>query len=112
MKKIIVGLLLSVAISCAPAPDIPPAGIIPQDTMISLLAEVHIAESRILLSGEFVNNQQAKSVYMHQVLLKFGVDTVRFNQSFSYYTSRPDQFELMYEQVMEEISKQQAAAMK
>ena len=96
-------------VSCTPTPEAP-AGTIPKDTMIALLADVHIAESRILLSGEFVNNQQAKSAYIQHVLAKFNIDNTRFNQSFSYYTSQPDEFEQMYEKVMEEISKKQASS--
>jgi len=91
--------------SCGPDAPEPPSGTIPKDTMISLLADVHVAESRLLLSGEFLNNHQVKSAYMQQVLAKFNIDTTRFNQSFSYYTSRPDEFEQMYEHIMEEISK-------
>ncbi len=109
MKNIFIAALL-LFVSCVPESPEPPAGTIPKDTMIALLAEVHIAESRILLSGEAVNNPQVKSAYIQNALAKFNVDTTRFNQSFSYYTSQPDEFEQMYQKVMEEISKRQASS--
>lgn len=112
MKKIFFAILVLSLSACSPPPPDPPEGTIPKDSMISLLAEVHVAESRIMLSGEFVNNHQVKSAYMQHVLATFNVDTTRFNQSFSYYTSKPDEFEQMYEDVMEEISKRQAATAK
>ncbi len=112
MKKIFFAVLVLSLSACTPQNPAPPQGTIPKDSMILLLAEVHVAESRILLSGEFVNNQQVKSAYMQHVLATFNVDTTRFNQSFSYYTSKPDEFEQMYEDVMEEISKRQAATAK
>ncbi len=94
--------------SCTSDENELPPGIIPPDSMISVLADVHLAESKLLLNGRYINDEKLKATYIQFVLNKSNIDTGRFNQSFTYYTAHPDHFALMYDKVMAEISKRQA----
>jgi hypothetical protein len=72
------------------------------------MADVHIAESRLVQYGYKPDNHDFRSEYMFNVMVKAGVDTTRFNESFKFYSSHPAYFHDMYEEVITEISKRQA----
>ena len=100
--------LLALIVSCSPKEVPPPNGTIPPDSMIKVLADVHLAESRLLLNGKYAGVDSLKATYIQHVLIQIGTDTGRFNKSFAYYASKPEQFSEMYDKVMAEISKRQA----
>jgi len=85
-----------------------PRGIISRDSMIFIMADIHIAEARIMKSGSKSSNRDLRSAYMQKVLTKSGVDTARFRKSFDYYSLHPEIFAEMYEDVVVVISKKQA----
>ena len=96
--------------SCSKNGGTIPEGVIPKDTMISVMADIHLAESRLMMSGKYAQNTNLKSTYMQEVLHRSNIDTSRLQKSFSYYSSQPELFSEMYDKVMEEISKRQATA--
>jgi len=107
-------VLLTAFFSCSRGNEesaVPP-GIIVPDSMIQLLSEIHIAESRLLLSGAGQDAVLPKKAYIREVLVNHGVDSASFYKSFVYYTDRPHRFAAMYEEVINEISKKQAEANK
>lgn len=85
-----------------------PANIIPADSMVQLLADLHIAESQLLLTGVGQDARMPKSAIINQVLLNRNIDTATFHRSFEYYSNHPAIFEKVYESVTEEIGKRQA----
>ncbi len=87
-----------------------PAGIVSRDSMVTLLTEVHIAEATLIKSGSKGLDINIKSAYLQQVLNNAGVDTTRFLRSFDFYSTQPEMFAEMYEQVVVEISKRQSKA--
>lgn len=89
-----------------------PKGIIPRDSMVTIMADIHIAESRLIKAGSSALQRDVKSAYLQQVLLSAGVDTSRFLKSFDYYSIHPGVFAEMYEDVVVEISKKQADGVK
>lgn len=95
-------------VSCSNKDVSIPPEILPQDSMIQIMANVHLAESRLLMSGRYVNNEALKSAYIQKVLSESNISAERFQSSFAYYTSRPELFSEMYNKVMEEISRRQA----
>ena len=111
MKSIhIIPIIIILATSCSEKDLDIPAEMIPRDSMIEILADVHIAESRLIQDGYKPNNQVFKSEYIQHVLNKDGVDSTRFNKSFLFYSAAPGYFQDMYEDVITEISKKQAKA--
>ncbi len=93
----------------ADEPEIPD-GIVARDSMVTLLAEVHIAEATLIKSGSKGLDITIKSAYLQDVLNNAGVDTARFLQSFDFYSTQPEMFAEMYEEVVVEISKRQSRA--
>jgi len=88
--------------------EIPP-GIISKDSMISIMADIHIAEARLINAGGVVVKQKdVKSAYMRKILSEASDDTTRFLKSFDFYATHPEIFSQMYEQIIVEISKRQA----
>lgn len=85
-----------------------PAGVISRDSMIRILAEVHVAEARMQISDIRNSNPELKNTYLQEVLKRSGTDTASFNYSFKYYSANPEVFASMYEEVIVEISKKQA----
>ncbi len=76
--------------------------------MVLIMANIHVAESRMVVSGSMGTQRDIKSVYVQQVLLQANVDTARFLKSFDFYSLHPELFAEMYEQVVDELSSRQA----
>lgn len=85
-----------------------PAGVIKRDSMVKIMADVHIAEARMQISDIRNSDPDLKNTYLQEVLRRAGTDTTRFNYSFKYYSGNPELFAVMYEDVIVEISKKQA----
>ncbi len=92
-------------------PEIP-KDIIQPDSMVIIMADIHVAESRMVVSGSMGTQRVVKSVYLQQVLLKANVDTARFLKSFDFYSLQPELFAEMYEQIVVELSSRQAEVTK
>jgi Domain of unknown function (DUF4296) len=101
---------LALLSSCAPqkTEQVIPEGILPADSMTRLLADLHIAESRLLLTGVTPDAVLPKKAYILLVLATHRTDTAVFSRSFDFYTDHPDLFAGIYAGVITEISKQQA----
>ena len=113
MKKLFsLAFIILICISCNDNKNTLPEGIIPRDSMIVILADIHIAEAKLQNAGPAFRDKTFKSAYLQQVLRKAGVDSSRFLGSFDYYSSHPEIFSIMYEQVIVEISKRQAVKLK
>ncbi len=66
-----------------------PKNLIPKDTMIALLTDMHIASTSRLIK----NKQKQKDVnYMFVLYEKYKIDSVRFHNSNIYYTSKIDEY--------------------
>jgi len=66
-----------------------PANLIPKDQMVNLLTDMQLA---VFAKGRKNKNLQRKVDYMHLVYKKYGVDSLRFQKSNLYYTSRIDDY--------------------
>ncbi len=110
-SKIIIFSLVFLA-ACTNDPNEIPEGIVARDSMVNVMAEIHIAEARIMKAGNRSEMKDLKSAYMQQVLSNAGIDTARFRKSFDFYSTHPEIFAVMYEEVVVAISKKQAAEMR
>ncbi|CAM1358838.1 conserved hypothetical protein [Tenacibaculum litopenaei] len=66
-----------------------PEGLIPRDSMISLLTDMYLASSAKNIKNKFLKKE---ANYMIQVYEKYRIDSVRFDLSNQYYTSRIDEY--------------------
>jgi hypothetical protein len=98
-------LIFSALVSCGESELKIPEGIIPRDSMIMLMSDIHLAEARLLIGGGGVD---MKNKYLQNVLYRHGTDTARFNRSFNFYSDHPEYFTKMYDEVIVEISRRQA----
>lgn len=106
-------LLLAFAfVACGKKEAETPQGVLSSEQMISVLADIHIAEARLQIADVRSSNPDLKNKYVAEVLSRHKINTSVFARSFDYYSSHPEIFSQMYEKVIEEISKKQAASKK
>jgi len=101
MKKL--GILLTVLMlaSCTNNPIIEkPKDLIPKDTMVLLLTDLFIAKSAF---AEKNLNNNRKINYMPLVYNKYKIDSTRFISSNLFYTSRFEEYGLIYEEINEKL---------
>lgn len=84
-----------------------PDGVIPENQMIEILVDIHIADAYITqkFRGDSMYNE-AQHLTM-QILKQRGLDTTDFFRSMDYYTSRPVQLDKMYDVIIEKLAKAQ-----
>jgi len=77
-----------------------PKNLIPKDSMILLLTDMHIASS----AKHTKNKSQQKDInYMTIVYEKYKIDSVRFDVSNTYYTSKIDEYDKLLAQVKKRL---------
>lgn len=106
MKKIFILLCLLLGLwSCSS--DKKPEGVIPDDTMVPILAEMHLASA--YFSVEYTDDSlaysQAINYTQKQVLDKHGITFKQFEKSIAYYTDYPERFKGIYERVIQQLDK-------
>lgn len=91
MKKLVSILFVVSLVSCTGNTIYKkPENLIPRDTMVQLLVDMHIAAA----SKPVKNIQKKKDVnYMALVYEKYKIDSVRFNESNVFYTSKIDEYD-------------------
>ena len=107
MKKIlVVFVLVSLLYSCTSNTIYKkPKDLIPKDSMILLLKDLYIASSAKSIKNK---NLQRKISYIPLVYNLYKIDSLRFNTSNIYYTSRVDDYQPMLDQVLVLLKKDQA----
>lgn len=87
-----------------------PAGVYPPDSMAQIMADIHITEAILQQKGYQPELLDYKSAMIQKTLRDNGADPDRFNLSYEYYLSVPETFSTIYDQVISEISRREAAA--
>ena len=94
---ILILLLVPLVFSCESKVNYEkPVGLIPRDTMIDLLYDMHLAVGTTNLRNK--ENEKDRN-YMSLVYEKYGIDSTRFAVSNIYYTSQAVEYEEMFEEV-------------
>lgn len=106
MKKILI-LLCSLLGLWSCSSDKMPEGVIPEDTMVPILAEMHLASA--YFSVEYTDDSlaysQAVNYTQKQVLDKYGITFKQFGKTIAYYTDNPEKFKGIYEKVIQQLDK-------
>lgn|SRR5690554_599405 len=108
MKKIIpILIVILIAVyGCGKAPIEKPENLLPEDQLIDMMVDVHIAEAtyntRRNQDTLLLNSNSADFYY--SVLQKHGVPDSVFEKSIVYYGSQPRRFEKMYRKVMNQLT--------
>ena len=82
-----------------------PTDLIPKDSMVLLLKDLYLATSAKSIKNK---KQQKRISYTPLVYNTYKIDSLRFNTSNFFYTSKVDVYEPMLEQVMVLLKKEQA----
>lgn len=91
------GVLLFLFVSCTGNTIYDkPKDLIPKDTMLSLLTEMHIASSSRFMKNK---NQKKDENYIFLLYEKYNIDSARFHNSNVYYTSKIDEYSLLLKEV-------------
>lgn len=85
-----------------------PEDVFSRDSMVMVMAKIHIAEALLNQYGSQTSQIDFKAAYFQKLIQENGIDTARFNRSFDFYASNPGIFSSVYEDVINEISRQQA----
>ena len=97
MKKLIFFLAIILLASCTSKTILEkPANLIPRDTMVLILTDLYIAKSA---SPEKNINNERKINYVPLVYNKYLIDSTRFINSNYYYTSKLEEYDLIFKDV-------------
>ena len=103
-------LMLVIFSSCAKNKVVVPEGMIPRDSMIVILAEMHLVEATIQsrnLGRNDTTRLEAFGRYKY-LLAKHKITEVEFKKSFEFYRSEPEYFLTMYNDIITRLSELQA----
>ena len=93
--------------------ELRPTYVIAKDTMVQILAEVHLLESSIgIRIFEEKKIVYTRNIVKSKIYKKYGVSKERFFKSYNYYTQRPAVIDSIYIDVISEISKKEAEQIK
>ncbi len=85
-----------------------PLGIIAQDTMVQMLAEIHLLESSLSVRiADESSLKNTRNAIKSKIYLNFGVSKEQFYKSYKYYAEKPVLIDSIYINVISEISKRQ-----
>ncbi len=111
LRVIFYFLMCSMLCACSKQPDKVPAGILPKDKMIVVLLDIHVAESSVNSRG-MTNLELNKlvAVKYEAIMKKHGTTYAIFKESFEYYLHHPEQFELIYQEIVNQLTAMEGKA--
>ena len=83
---------------------------IEREKMIDIMIDIHLAEAlanNTKLKREGVELKEIGEYYK-DIFKVYQIDQEKFTMAFEYYTQRPNDFDLMYEELIDKMSKMQA----
>ena len=103
MKRYLKGALLCLLAACEQGhkTPVPPAGVLPMDSVALVLRDIHELESSLMVSG--IRQDTAQHLYRTlepELFRKYGLDTSRFNRSLRFYSSDPFLLDSLYHVVL------------
>lgn len=103
MKNILLGVVCIFLCSCTSNTIFePPKDLIPKDSMLMLIEDLYIASSAKNMKNK---HKERKINYMPLVYNKYKIDSLRFEKSNFYYTSKIDDYEKMFTSVKTSLNK-------
>jgi hypothetical protein len=94
--------------SCEKKPLVVPADVLTKDTMIAVLADVHLAEAMLQLQN-LGRNDSTRAIavgYYKTVYAKHNITQQQFDNSFRFYLKQPEILSVMYDSVITRLSAQ------
>ncbi len=108
MKKILLAITLLGLFSCTSKEVNIPSEVIPKDTMLMLMMDIHLAEAGIRTVAPDDSVSFYTVSYYHFIFDKYKVDKKRFQQSLKFYTDHTELLHDIYQKMIEEMSRKEA----
>jgi hypothetical protein len=96
--------------SCSPGRSAnPDATIIPRDSMVQLMADIHLADA-ILINAVNHRKIQVNQIpaYYSDILQRYNITKTRFDVSLRFYSDDLEKFDKMYDEILSLLNKRQA----
>lgn len=82
-----------------------PENILDEDKMISVLIDLHIADSVLELEKTPKDSAAIKlASYQDQILQKHNVEKTKYEKTLKYYKNNPAKFEKLYEKLLQKMN--------
>ncbi len=109
MKQLLFCILLLSLIGCNETQAPKPKDLIPQDKMIEVLVDIHVADAVVEHKyGADHPNPALTSALYKKIYINHGITAEQYKTSYKYYEMEPDMMNKMYDKVITEISKKEA----
>jgi len=96
-------------IGCGEKKGVPPANLIPEDKMISLLTDIRLLEGAYSLNYRQVDTSEYKIESYYQKIFKdYNVSKEQFKTSYSFYSTQENKMPAIENAVIERLSEIQA----
>ncbi|MFD2512633.1 DUF4296 domain-containing protein [Pontibacter locisalis] len=105
MKRLFYILFCLVLLGCGNQGSDKPEGLVPQDKMIQILADIHIAESQIETKVIYPDTAlMTFNYWQKEILEKHGVEEERFRDTYRYYQDNLKEMDVLYEIIIDTLS--------
>jgi hypothetical protein len=107
------GCLLFISLSaCTKNSTDIPSDIIPKDSMVYIMMDVHLAEAAVKTAAADTNYKLNIRTYYDHIYKKYNTTDSNFNKSLKFYTDNPELLEQIYQKIAEEMSRKEAEVFK
>ena len=104
----IISISLILLFACNDKKIIIPANIIPQDKMVLVMTDAHLVEA-IIIQGHTMADKSPEAYYQG-IYENHNITKEQFEESYRFYIDHPELFDEIYNEILTELSKQQAEA--
>lgn len=112
MKRLTLFILILLSACKQGMPDIP-ADVLPREKMIAIMEDMHIADAVAENKGQMGMDEKMLAEEYHEQLFKnHGTTRAEFVKSFKFYEDNPKVLDEMYNTVLQDLSKREAAVSK
>jgi hypothetical protein len=109
MKHLLFIIILLSCTGCRRTPDIKPKDLIPQEQMIQILADIHVADALVDQKyGQQTPNLAVTNALYNRIYLNRHISAAQYKSSYKYYEIHPKLMDDMYTQIITELSKREA----
>lgn len=86
-----------------------PKGVLSEEKMVAVFADIHVAEGRLKTVGIFGDSAKKMAPVLYDQVYKSHQTTrEEFIASYQYYQSQPEKFEKLMDKVITEVSKKES----
>ncbi len=117
MKRHIIYIVISLIVISGCTTDIsekkekPPANLIPRDEIVNVIVDMHLYDAAIKEKQKKHRDILKSKYYLYQTVMeKYNITREQFESSLKYYQQDLDDYDKIYDDVIEKLSKMKAEA--